>query len=41
MSTKFIDLLKKAFWVIVDEEFVSAVALFGKILGNADLNKAI
>ena len=29
------------FEVIFNDEFVSVVALFGKVLGNADLNKAI
>ena len=42
MSTRIIDLLKKRdFGVIVNDEFVSVVAFFGKILGNDDVNKVI
>ena len=41
MSIKFHELRKNLFWVIVKDEFVTVVALFVKILGNADLNKAV
>ena len=41
MSTKFIDQLKKVFWRNSNDKFASFTALFGKILGNADLNKKI